>query len=458
MSTSLCKISKMDPRKLVLNNYFQSYIEEAGRVNLLSKVEITNLQLQLVKLLEIQIQRYTRFESSSVKVETAEGLMRSILYALDFRLKYLKGELEEGVYSLKDKSLETIFREGVALIKVQISKSKVYLQKVQENRLKLDNYAYNDTINHAFTDFFPYYEAEFSFQSNAADIDYPLCIDEMKEENIEYVYSYLKKLYYENEFCGYFPLEDIKSLLVNAYPNANEMLMNIFELVLINVIGRKLVHKDLTRLALSEIDCEALQSQFENAIEVEELVQRGAELVIDDLKITGFLRHYILKALPPIAVRIKSGVAHKALDKIFIPFNRAEDKQAIYFTDGESLSDDAFKEMIEAVCSCKLVIEKLMIFKEKVHSLKDMVDFLEAECLFGKEYSALYSSLSQIEIALLLNMIGLTDEQSFKLRLKDITEQKSLLHPWEDELIQFIAQKQEDVRQQMWLIVQNISI
>lgn len=458
MNTSLTKSSKMDKSKILSHNYLQTYIEEAARVGLLTQIEVTNLQLSLVKLLERQIQRYTRYESSSVKVETAEGLMRSILYALDFRLKDLKGEIEEGVQILKEKTLETLFIEGTHLIKEKFNKCKTYFQKVRATRLKVDNYAYNDTIEHAFTEFFGFYEAEFSFQSPMADIDYPLCIDDMKEENVGYVYTYLKKLYYENIFCGYFPLEDIQTLLNSSHPHQSEMLINIFEYVLINAIGRQLLYKDLKHLALSELDCEALQSQFETQENIQAIVEEGAHAVITALHITGFLKHYMIAALPPIVSRIKANIVHHTLNQIFIPFKLEEKMEKVYFTDGESLNDARFKEMIEAVCSCQLVMEKLMIFKEKVHSLKDMIDFLEAECLFGKEYITLYKSLSLAEITLLLKHMGIADEQSFKTHLKEVQNNKSLLKPWEIELIHFLAKKEVGKREHIWLVVQNIHL
>ena len=149
MNTNVSTTCKMDYSKIVLNNYFQTYVEEACRVGLISKIEVTNIQMMLVKLLEIEIQRYTRFESSSVKTETAEKLMRSILYNLDFRFKSLKEE--EGIVLLKSESVENLFREAIVLIKAQVEKSKIYLEKIQKNRLNVDNLAYNDTIKHGFT-------------------------------------------------------------------------------------------------------------------------------------------------------------------------------------------------------------------------------------------------------------------------------------------------------------------
>ncbi|WP_054742805.1 DUF6179 domain-containing protein [Cellulosilyticum ruminicola] len=458
MNTSLTKASRMDRSRILSHNYTQTYIEEAARVGLLTPLDVTNLQLSLVKLLERQIQRYTRFESSSVKVETAEGLMRSILYALDVRLKQLKGEIEEGVTLLKEKTLETLFIEGFNLINEKFNKCKTYFQKVKETRLKVDNYAYNDTMEYAFTEFFGFYEAEFSYQSPMPDIDYPLCIDDMQEENTDYIYMYLKKLYHENLFCNSFPVAEIQTLLDSSHPHQSEMLINIFEYVLINAIGRQLANKDLKHLELSEGDCQSLQMQFETQLDIQMLVEEAVNEIIKSLHVVGFLKHYMLEALPPIVKRIKANVENDTLNQIFIPFKLGTKVEKVHFTDGESLEDERFKKMIEAVCSSQLVVEKLMIFKENVHSLKDTIDFLEAECLFGKEYRALYKSLSLPEISLLLKYTSISDEQSFKTHLQEVQNDKSLLKPWEMELVYFLANKEAAQRAQLWLVVQNINV
>lgn len=456
MNTSLSKVSKMDMSKLVSNNYFQTYVEEALRVGFLSEIEGTHIQVMLVKLLEVQIQRYTRFESSSVKVETAEGLMRAILYSLDFKFKTLKDD--EGVILLKKQSLETLFREGVACIKEQVKESKVYFEKLKANRLQVDNFAYNDTIDRGFIDFYPYYDPEFGGHMGAADIDYPLCMDDMEAEGIAYVYGYLKKLYFENMFCNYFKIEEINVLLASSSPHEEELLINIFEMVLINAIGSVLVQKNVIGLDLSKSDISVLQSQFENEKLPVDLLQKAATDIIDAFEITGFLKQYILNACPPIGKRIEAAVINKTLDKIFVPFQVLEDPAAIHFTDGESLDNDTFKQVIESVCYAGSVTDKLKIFKANMHSLKDMVDFLESECLYGREYQALYSTLAELEIALLLKVLTIEDELHFKTYLQEVKQKKVLPHVWESELMKFLDIKGAGVRQKLWPIVQHINI
>ena len=454
MNTNVSTTCRMDDSKLIFNNYFQTYVQEAYRQGLISEIEVTTIQMMLLKLLEAEIQRYTRFESSSVKTETAENIMRSILYNLDFKFKSLKGE--EGVSLLKTESVETLFRAGILLVKEQVEKSKIYLERIQKNCLKVENLAYNHTINHGFTDFYPYYDPEFGAHLGAADIDYPLCFDQMKKEGIEYVYGYLKKLYYENEFCRYFKIEEINQLLESSHPHHEELLINIFELVLVNSLGCTLVHKDVTTLVLSKSDCMVLQGEFENVREPLELLRVGAMQIIEHFRIKGFLKQYIFFVLPGIATRITEAVANKRVDQVFVVFKASKDCSRIDFEDGVSLADEDFRVVIEEINECRDINKKLVIFKEHIHSLKDMIDCLEAECLYGNEYQFLYATLSGAEIALLLKVLNIDDETGFNLHLQEVINNKVLVHYWERELLLFLDTKAEEDRYKLWQVVKKI--
>ena len=60
--------------------YFQSILQEACRLKLLTDSEFEYIQLQGIQLLAKQTERYTGGESSSVKVETAQTIMHSIFF------------------------------------------------------------------------------------------------------------------------------------------------------------------------------------------------------------------------------------------------------------------------------------------------------------------------------------------------------------------------------------------
>ena len=247
-------------------------------------------------------------------------------------------------------------------------------------------------------------------------------------------------------------------LLESSHPHQKELLINIFELVLINALGRILVYKDLTHLALNKTDCMILQGVFEKAEVPLERLQVAAMQIIDHFKIKGFLREYIVDVLPSIASRIREAIVNQTIDKVFVVFKTSKDDGTIDFKDGVSLSDDDFRAVLEAISRCSKISEKLVIFNSRMHSLKDMIDCLEGACFYEEEYAVLYATLSGIEIALLLKVLGIDDEVCFNLRLQEVSSNKQLTHCWEKALLVFLEAKEERLRQELWQIVERIQM
>ncbi len=94
---------------------------------------------------------------------------------------------------------------------------------------------------------------------------------------IEYVYNYLYDLSLENEFCNKFDIGEINKLLKSYDKKCELLLINIFELVLINSLGLIICNKDLNSLNINNLDREIIKNKLEK-LTIEEL---KAELIKD---------------------------------------------------------------------------------------------------------------------------------------------------------------------------------
>lgn len=211
-------------------------MNESIRLKILSSNEIENIRMQLAQLFAEQANKYTQGDSCSIAVDKAQSLMLSIIYTIDYYLKSLENT-DVCIIHIKTKKLKELHVKGKELIRSEFEKSKKLFDLVQKNRIKTENYAYNETIDEGLPSFFKEYELEFLSHESMASIDYPLCIDKMDTCSIEYIISYLEKLYWENEFCSRFYSNDISSLLRGYSYDNKEQLVNIFELVLSNSLG-----------------------------------------------------------------------------------------------------------------------------------------------------------------------------------------------------------------------------
>jgi hypothetical protein len=116
------------------------------------------------------------------------------------------------------------------------------------------------------------------------------------------------------------------------------------------------------------------------------------------------------------------------LEKVFITLKLAEDN-IFKYEDGETLTNSEFRKITEEIRACITVEEKIRIIREEIHSLKDLVDTLGADCIFENEYMELFRALDKFEIALLIratstnkafdNEYGTESEKEWQRKLKE---------------------------------------
>ncbi|MCC5422285.1 hypothetical protein LMP43_00300, partial [Clostridium botulinum] len=91
---------------------------------------------------------------------------------------------------------------------------------------------------------------------------------------------------------------------------------------------------------------------------------------------------------------------------VFISFNEEECNEIVEYIDGIKMANSKFKKLTEEIRECFLVEDKILLIKNNIKSLEDLVDMLNADCLFGDEYIAFFKSLSKMEIILLSKYIS----------------------------------------------------
>jgi len=403
MSSGIEKQYSINKDNLDKSNYLQSLLSESVRLKLLNAEEINSIRLQLADMITMETRSYTQGDSSSVTVETAQSLMMSIIYTLDFYLKSLSST-DKCLDAIKFMKLTDIYTKGKELIKNQIEKTKIFLDLIQRNKISTDNIAYNDTIE-SLADFPKKYNPIFAAHDLVVSIDYPLCIDRMDTCGVEYISIYLEKLYWENEFCKKFSMENISNLL-NGYSNENtELLINIFGLVLANSLGSVLLKRSAKDLRIVENDCLYLQHSLISmpSMDYESEIYSSTVKIIDELEIENeFLKNYIHETVDSISARIKELLKLNKLSNIFTAMKDNTDGTDLRFEDGKKMNDELFRKVTEEIRSCRFVSDKLKIIWQEVHSFIDLIDILGADCIFENEYNEVFSSFGDMELAMLL--------------------------------------------------------
>lgn len=172
----------------------------------------------------------------------------------------------------------------------------------------------------------------------------------MKYIGVEYIYNYLHTLSLENEFCHNFEISKINKLLKGYDKQCELLLINIFELVLINSLGRIICGKDLTILNISSFDRKYIKNQLRK-LSLEELqgeLLRYAKICWETLNIKNAdLLTYIKKSTLKISLLIKGSLKLNRLETVFISFKEEDDNEIIQYTDGKKMANYEFKKLSE---------------------------------------------------------------------------------------------------------------
>lgn len=239
-------ISKIKRENLDERNYFKTLIEEAYYNEMLTNDDMVSLQMQILQLLDEKVYKYTGNDSTSIRKEVMEEISDSNSYTISIYLKTFRNP-DEAIKVIKEKGLKIAYQDGRKKIDKMLNVIRVMYIKVKQNKLNIQNATYNDTLIGGIQGFLKIYDSDFKAQDMKITADYPLYNNLIsKLDGVEFIKEYLNSIYLENVFCNKFSEEKINYLLYGYSQDYKELIINIFEIVLLEAIGCKLAKKRYT--------------------------------------------------------------------------------------------------------------------------------------------------------------------------------------------------------------------
>ena len=314
-------ISKIKREKLDERNYFKTLIEAAYENQMITENDIANLQMQILQLLDEKVYKYNGVDSSSIRKEILEEISESNNYTIGIYLKTYKNP-DDALKEIKEKGVKKAYQEGRKKIDRMLNIIRLMYIKVKQNKLNIENDTYNDTIIGGIQGFLKIYNPDFKAQDMKITADYPLYNNLIgKLEGIEFIKEYVNSIYLENQFCKKFSEEKIKYLLYGYSHDYKELIINIFEIVLLEVIACKLVQRDIQDLSISTAELNEIYLMLKNKdkSEVENIINQVYKEICNELILDNEeLQKYIKKNLSSVVEIITNAVKQDTLDKIFI--------------------------------------------------------------------------------------------------------------------------------------------
>ena len=188
-----------------------SYLELLNNSNLanISNEEKEIMQIKLWTLLGKVTERYTMGDSSSVPVEIAEELLKSITFLLNKEMK----NSQSIVKLFESESLESAWKDSWATIEKDIAKGKELLEEVMKTSTGIENISYEDTVVEIEKGI-KVYDYRFFAHEISCSIDYQLSNAVSEDlQGIDLINEYLTRLLFENKFCNNFEKEKIIGIL-----------------------------------------------------------------------------------------------------------------------------------------------------------------------------------------------------------------------------------------------------
>ncbi len=386
--------------------YFQSLLEEAINKQLLTTEQIEKLQYSLLELMAKEVERFTNGESSSILIEKAQVLLQSITYLIGIYLKTVP-DMQTKLELLKKETMSVLFYRGLDEVGRMYKEAQLLLKKLQENNRNPKSIAYHDTLFQGLPDFFHDYNMEFGAQEIPGSIDYPLLIPVVDYHGIEMTNWYLQCLSIEDRIISCFTMDRVNLLIHSFDREAEHLLINICELIVINSCGCIMLGKDVLGLMISKAEIAELQIRLSgldrDAIEV--LMEEVFKKLAKELALSNTEKGYLCAALAELTQRLWNNCKLGTLEHFFIPTDQKEEG-IVELIDGLPMEDERLRELIQEINNLNSIDDKAALIRERVRSMADLILILE-DCFYTEEYQSLYRQLGEEELQLLKKSLRL---------------------------------------------------
>lgn len=442
---SIERISRIESKKLSGEHYFQSLLEQAYALGMLSDAEVERIQFDCLSLLAEQTERYNHGDSSSIRIEAAQHILTSIMFTMGVWLKTFPRP-DDAVAAIKDSSVDCLYQNGRRRIDRLMKSTKLLHIAIIDNLVHTENVFYASTIVDGINGFFKLYDPAFAAQEIHITADYPVYNPTEKLVGIEFIRKYLECVYYENRFCSYFSEEDIHHLLCGYDAHYQELLFNIYEPVLAAAIGCVLTDTHGTRLSLAPSSIERINRLFERKTrsDITEILTGAADQLAQRMNLPASLTQYIKCSLPRFAVSIENGVHLHTLDKFFLIPAYTKNDPELFVISGEKMDDEKYRDILRELTQCRYLSDKKAIIKREIRSLDDLDDILLDAELSEEEMMSIISELNPAEMTALITKHFLPAASGWYEPKESESTLRRCLHKW---LALLPAEQRERVKQ-----------
>lgn len=271
--------------------------------------DVAVFQKRFLRLLERRTAIYTQGDSTSVPKHVAVDLFRSVCFVLGIDPE--RPEVPDRLLSI---DLEEEFRRRLTDVERKVELAAALWQEVVATMPAIPSISLQDTLA-SIGNFPKSYDFRSMAHEIACDFDYPLCHPVPETlAGVDYIIEYLRRLLIEADFLRRFERDACVRVLERTSPDYVELLVNLYEPVATNAIGRALLGEDPRGLLIAEEGRDEIarrlgtMSAQGRGEALREAAERACEaLGIEDEAAREYLRELAGELAPRVGVALHSG-------------------------------------------------------------------------------------------------------------------------------------------------------
>lgn len=277
------------------------------------------MESKLMHFIQDYACRYVGGMSSSLPMEQMQVLAASAIYQITY------GMAENGISNpaqalMQTDSLTRLQKQGIVALKKKIHETQQIFQRIQRERIKIPQRAYQDTLMKGIPLFFSEYDVEYAAHETPGSIDYQLADPIDNASGIVFISDYLHQLDLENQFCRLVSPIFIHRLLKAFDERYEAHLENQFEHVLMQMIGKILLNHDPRELIIRSEDLQMIDNLL-RSLSSSELeyawmhagIHLAETLNLQETRMQAQIENQLLQQFP----RVKNALKHHAIDRIW---------------------------------------------------------------------------------------------------------------------------------------------
>ena len=264
-------------------------------------------QMKLWELLRLQTERYTSGQSTSVRTDTAQMLLRSICFSLE-QLHQAQPERD-----LLREPPDVLLREAAEVIRRQTVRTRFQYRRACRCLYQEESLSLRDTLR-CIGGFFCDYDPQFFAAEVPCDIDYQLAHpvpDELL--GVAWLRDYLDRLLLEDTVLRRLRPDAVRRVLAASCPDHRELLVNLYEPAAAAALGVTVVEGDLFELDITEAGQAALTALLAHmSASARRLVlERAGETLARRLELPAGAAAYLRETALALAPRVEAVLASR---------------------------------------------------------------------------------------------------------------------------------------------------